>query len=274
MAIRKEGLIMGGIAIVAFLLGMGASSLMMGKDQDKGEDIPERRLIAAKPVKEVVAVRDQASDKEIATLKKTIAGLREELGRASVAAAAPVAAVPAPAKEGQKKAPKWISFRENLERMKTENPKRYEELQERFKKVREMAQENEYSRAEYLSSIDPGQLTPKQRDAHEQLLDLLERMNQLREEIGGPGLATEEQRKELRATYREMSQLLQVEQKSLLAATAKSMGYQGDAVREFTAQMQDIIRATSVGFRGPGYGIGRKMMGGDRGKGPMPPADQ
>ena len=250
---------LGGVAVAAFLVGVGCSYLCFSSgSQEKAE--PEARLVAGKTVKEFVAVKDPAAQKEISALEEELARLRKQTAANKEAPVAEVA-VERPV-SGEKKQPqKWYSFRENLERMKTEDPKRYAELQARFKRVREMMQEKEYSRAEFLTSIDPAQFTPRQKEAHEQLLDLMERINQLRQEIGGPGEATQEQREEMMANYREMSQLLKVEQRSLLSATAKSMGFEGEDVRAFTSQIQEIIQATSMGFRGPGHGMGRKMNG-------------
>lgn len=266
MAMRKDGLLMGGIAVVAFLLGMGVSYLCFAPDEKGEKEVSKERLVAGKPVKEFVTVRDRSAEKEIAALKKKIGALREELSHTNGTALLAEAGATVPGKE--KKEPKWISFRERMENMKTEDPKRYEEFQERFKKVREMLNEKEYSRAEYLASIDPSQFTPKQKENHERLLDLLAQMNQLREEMGGPGQVSKEQREEMRETYLEMSQLLKMEQKSLLSATAKSMGYRGDEVKEFTSQIEEIVKATSFGFGGPGRGFGKRMRG--AGRGPMP----
>ena len=152
------------------------------------------------------------------------------------------------------------SYRERMERMKTEEPERYAEMQKRQEEFRARMRAANEERDNYLSSVDTSRMTAEQKANHERLLAALKMRDTLGERMrpDAENPLTEEERQEFFKSMRDIGPMMEQERRYLLEETGRTYGEDGAAFAEY---IQDLMDYTTP-FRGPG------RRGGGRGPGP------
>ena len=160
------------------------------------------------------------------------------------------------------------SWDERMERMKTEEPERYAEMQQRREEFKARMEERKQSKRDFFSSINTATMTPEQRQNHERLVALTERVTEIGEMMmSGKAENRDELRQEMFESFGELHDLNELERVDLLEQTANAAGYEGDDAALFTEHIEAIIENTSMhGFGGPPGGR-RGGRGGDGGGG-------
>ena len=154
-------------------------------------------------------------------------------------------------------------WNERIERMKKEEPEKYAEMQQRREEFKAKIEERKLSKQEFLTSVATDTMSDNQRENHERLVALTERVNEIMEKMmSGETENRRELRDEMRESFGELQELNNNERVYLLEETAIAVGYEGDEADLFTAHLEDIISNTTMQMPGPPGGRGR---GGSRG---------
>ena len=238
---------------LALLLGVAVGYMF-------NPSVDEVVSVADKRVGKSVALRDDGDSATIATLRSRISTLEKEL-----AAAKSSAAERAVAGEDQTDARKAEprdrghepreNFRTRLERLKSEDPKQYEELINRISQHRQRRQDQMMKKLDYFSSINASALPASARKTHEELMDQIEQMElleeQMNEDMAGDG-STEEQRRERFEKMRQLSgkirDLNRQERRNLISVTVGELGFDDNVTKEVTTTIQEIVDQTENGF--------------------------
>lgn len=206
-------------------------------------------------------------------LRRRIAELEGELAQMKrnppAAATTGAVAVAENADAGRRNRSPFGNFREEMARLKTENPERYASITNHIARMRERRFDRARSRIEFLSSIDTSRMSVTAREKHDELQELIIRREELEEKMHDETLddtARREIFEEMRESGRKMHELCQIERENLIKQTAESLGFEGEDVGEIALTMKEIIDATDNAARfGPppgGPGGGRGFGGG------------
>ena len=227
--------LMAGVAIGYFAGGHGTA----------GSSADESAYVAKK------SVADKGEAASVKALRRRVAELERllaEKGAASEEDAPEAAGEPNPPRPGNPQ--EW------LENLKKNDPARYVQMTNRWAKWRQQRLEQAQSKLEFLSSVDVSRLGPKAQEAHNELLDLIARREEIVDRIHQEGL-TEAQRhqlmEEMFATDREMRRLNNQERSNLISMAARNAGVKGKMTQELTATIKDVIKATESGWGGHGH---------------------
>ena len=152
------------------------------------------------------------------------------------------------------------SFEERMERLKTEDPERYAEMQKRreeFEARRAQWQQDranqEAARTEFFASLDLSALPAGQRGQVAQFISdyqTLQEMREARNSGEGPDANTEEGRASFQAEFELMRSIMQSSESvrtALVEATMRQTGLNSADSREMAAAIQEIYQATSPG---------------------------
>ena len=154
-----------------------------------------------------------------------------------------------------------------LENLKTTDPERYAQATNRIARWRQNRAERARTAIEFLSSVDTSRMSKSARKTHAALQEMIARREELEQQLHQEGISAEDRGKifeELRGMHHEMGRLNAEERNNLIAETAKTLGFEGDDVKEITSTIQEVIRATDGGFGGGHHGR--------HGRRPPPPA--
>ena len=246
--------------------------------------VPEEAKNVAPATSATVSLPDAATSVARADVESLRARVRElekllderegDLARQAAAQARNETAQPPAGEEPQgRQRRSRESFRERMERMKTEEPERYAEMQKRQEEFRTRMRAASEERDTYLSSIDTSRMTAEQKADHDRLLAALKlrdsMMDRMRPDAENP--LTDEERDEAFATMREIGPLMEKERRYILEETGRAYGEEGATFADY---IQDVIEFTSPwrGPRFPGGGRGpRPEGGGPGGPGGPPP---
>lgn len=158
------------------------------------------------------------------------------------------------------------SFEKRMERMKTEDPERYAEMQKRREEFKTRMEERKQTKREFLASVSTDNMTDDQKVNHERLVALNERVNEIMEQMMSGNVENrQELHDEMHKSFDELRELNELEQDYLLEQTANAAGFEGDDAAVFTETIQSIIENTTVhgpGGRGGPPGGGRSGRGG------------
>lgn len=270
------------LAVVVPLVAGGVIGFAVRGALDEPVEVPEDagRVVSPQPVASVM-LPDATSSVARADAESLRARVREleklldarEARLAELAGASAREPAPRPPTEeqaaeapGEPRRPRE-GFRERMERMKTEEPERYAEMQKRQEEFRARMRAASEARDTYLSSVDTSRMTAEQKSSHERLLAALKArdafMERMRPDAENP--LTDEERQEFFASMREIGPLMAQERRYLLEETGRAYGEEG---AEFADYIQEIFDNTSdrppMGRgRGPRFGGGRGGSGGD-----------
>ncbi len=147
------------------------------------------------------------------------------------------------------------NFQARMERMKTEDPERYKEMQERQQSFRTTMHAENSVRMTYLESLDTSRMTAEQKADHERLLDAISYCDSAADYMG-PGASeplTEDENKQFVEYMRSIGPLMEKERRYILEEIGRAYGEDGG---EFADYIQGIIDTTSMHgpWRGGGFG--------------------
>jgi hypothetical protein len=275
----KQRVVLGIGLSVCVLAGAGIEHLRLAAAGDSGEDVPEIKEVVqvTKTPGRVVTVRDEAAERAAEALRKRVAELEKALAGGDAASVQQQGQEEPPQTEASREeqdARRRQSWDERMERMKTEDPERYAEMQQRREEFRQRMEQRTRDRADFLDAVDKTGMTSDQRANHEKLLETVARVNELTAQMmqsGGRGRGEEGEalRQEMGESMMALGQLYDSERQYLLETTAKAAGYSGGDVSAFTEHIQSIIENTTMmpgmggqrGGRGGGPGGGREGGG-------------
>ena len=240
---------------VALLVGVGIGYFV----RPSGEDASGGAESAGYKARTSVADRgDRASLKSlrrrVAELEKLLA---EKDPKTEVAVTNAVAARPPE--------PPRQSWRERMEALKKDNPQEYARRTNWWAQVRRNRAEQARDKIDFLSSVDNSQMSADARKTHDALQELIARREEIEAQLQEPNLSDEERGKlfgELRSSHHELMRLNGEERRNLIDETARNLGFKGEEAQEFSATIQEIIRATDSGWGRPG----RRGPGGPGGR--------
>lgn len=273
----KRCVVLGVGVCVCVLVGAGIEHVRLSLSAPAQETpvVQETVRVAQAP-----AVRNAATERDAEALRKRVAELERALAeRSSGRNRRPQPAqVEETVTEGERENNQPQSWEDRMERMRTEDPDRYAEMQQRRESFRQSMEQRARDRADFLDAVDVSSMTREQRANHEKLLDAVSRANDLMALMAEGGRRRGEEgdalRQEMGETMASLGQLYESERQYLFEATAKAAGYTGNDVQAFTEHIKTIIENTSAmpsfgrGGGGPGgFGGGPGGFGGGRGGG-------
>ncbi len=224
--------------------------------------------------------RDEATERSLAALRRQVAELERELAQRKVQSGQSEEStmeevtMPETSDRRERGARDRQSWEERMERMKSEEPERYAEMQQRREEFRQQIEQRVRDRSEFLDAIDVAGMNAEQRANHQKLLETVARANELGAQMMQSGFGRGEDQQDVRQEFGEtmgmLNQLYEAERKYLLEATAKAAGYSGNDVPAFTEHIQSIYENTSMpglpgmpgGGMTPGMGWGNRRGGG------------
>ena len=163
------------------------------------------------------------------------------------------------------------SFRERMERMKTEEPERYAEMQKRHGEFRARLHADNEERGNFLASIDTSRMTEEQKAGHERLISIIQTLDASMDKIG-PGAEvqmTDEERQEVFSAMRDVVPLMEQERQYILEEVGKEYGEDGPAFANYIEEI--IANTTPLPRFGCGRGGPRPPRGGPGGPPPGGP---
>ena len=242
---------------VALLVGVAIGYFV--KDEPLAADEPAK--VEEKAKKFVADKGDEASVKalrrRIAELERALAeqGGKSEIAISNAVAEAATARPPEPLR---------MNWRERMEEMKKNEPERYNEMTNRMAQWRRTRAEQARTKIDFLSSLDVSQMSAGAKKTHTALQELIAKREEIETALHQEDLADDERGRlmeELHKTHHELRRLNEEERNNLIEETAKTLGFQGQDVKDIAATIQDVIDATDNGWGG-----GRRR-GGPRGPG-------
>ena len=165
--------------------------------------------------------------------------------------------------------PNSANWRANLEEMKVKDPERYAQTTNRMAQWRSRMLANTQDRLEFFASLDTSTMTPKQRENHERLQDLLVRREELMQlmDISNDSITAAQREKARKEMFGLMGQLHaaeRTERDMLLHQAARNLGCKGAVAKELVDTVKTIYDATQS------WGGGGRRHGGG-GRPPHPP---
>ena len=154
-------------------------------------------------------------------------------------------------------------WREDMERLKEENPAEYVARTNRMANFRNMMLQNAENRLQTLASIDTTGWTERQLETHQRYQELIAQREELMELMRPDSGATDRQRKEsfsqMHDLMRELHRTANAERSILLSKTISALGYKGQAAKEVKTAIETIFSTTQEfggfgrhgGHRGP-----------------------
>ena len=164
--------------------------------------------------------------------------------------------------------PRGGDWRSRLEEMKKNDPARYAQTTNSMAQWRQRMTDHAQDQLGFFAALDTSVMTPKQRETHERLQNLLERRNELMQmmDISNANVTDaqrEEARKEIFGVWGQLQNLANAERDMLLHQTARNLGYTGADAKEVVDTIKAIYDATQL------WGMGRHGRG-PHGGGPRP----
>ena len=262
---------------IGLLAGMVGGRILTG--QARRATRPEADAVGASPGGAVVDVRDeremriealraQLAEQErhltlrleqIAELQQAVAARDAQLAARAVAPESePAAGADTPPRERR---PPRETAAARLERLRTEAPEQYAEMQQRREEIQQRMTQVHQDRRTFLDAVDTSRMSPEQQENHARLVEAIEAANafRLRLSTGDWTQLSDEQRAEGFRVMGHLGELYQQERRYLLEETGRAYGEDG---AQFADYIENVIENTSVlpGLR-RGRGGGRRGAG-------------
>ncbi len=169
-----------------------------------------------------------------------IGKLEEQLSAQPEAVVADIATQPPPTQPRR-------SAAEYMERLKTEDPQRFEEMRQRMREMNERMQAAVDQQENFFSQLDPKAMSEKQLENHGALLELLDRNRKLITAIDENPDAENvaELRRELFQNMRKSTELLASEREAALLELARGLGYSDHEAQQFREYVEYVMEMTS-----------------------------
>ena len=233
----------------------------------KDEPIPAEEPKTEEVAKKQVADKGEAAS--VKALRHRIAELEKALAEKDGKSEIAISNAVAEAVKARPPAPPQQNWRERMEEMKKNDPARYTQMTNRFANWRRSRAEQARNKIDFLSSIDTSHMSAGARKTHDALQELIARREGIEQQLQSPDLTDEERGKlmgELHSTHHELMRLNGEERNNLFEETARNLGFEGEDAKEISATIQEVIRATDVGWGGHHGGHRGPPPGGPRGR--------
>lgn len=244
-------LVLGGLVVGATVEHIRVSGSAVDVNSEEPDVIHHVQKVARNSTKK----SDDMNSALIASLKKTLAEKDSEIKtlRAEIQMSTePVVVEKKERKDGERKHEGWS---ERIERMKTEEPEKYAEMQQRRDDFKARMTQRSTEGREFLAAIDTANMNEEQLANHTRLVELTDKLDGMMQQMfSGEGGSSHEERREMFSSIGELGDLYASEREYLLQETATAVGYQGEEAALFTEHVSDIIEKTTL----------RPMMGGRR----------
>lgn len=195
----------------------------------------------------------------------------KELERQLAAKGEPAAAEAVPGGDRRAEGPQRFNPREMIERMKKDDPARYNDMTNRMANFRRMRAERAQGKIDFLTSIDTSGMSAEDRANHERLQTLIAKREEMEEKMRTLFELSEDERnatfREMGELHRELAEVNRREREILLNETAGALGLGGEDAVALTETVKEIYEATDEGFRMPGGPGGHHGRGGRPGPG-------
>ena len=153
-------------------------------------------------------------------------------------------------------------WRARMEEMKINDPARYAQMTNRMAQWRSRSIANTQDKLDFFASLDTSAMTPRQRENHEKLQNLLVRREELMQsmDINNADVSDADREKAFREMHElrgQIHSLENAERDMLLNQAARNLGCRGSEARELVNTIKTIYQATQSwggGRRGPGRG--------------------
>ena len=153
-------------------------------------------------------------------------------------------------------------WRARMEEMKINDPARYAQMTNRMAQWRSRSIANTQDKLDFFASLDTSAMTPRQRENHEKLQNLLVRREELMQsmDINNADISDADREKAFREMHElrgQIHSLENAERDMLLNQAARNLGCRGSEARELVDTIKTIYQATQSwggGRRGPGRG--------------------
>jgi len=246
-------MILGGLVVGATVEHIRVSGNTLDVKSEEPEFIHHVQKVARNAVKK----SDNINSALIASLKKTLAEKNSEIEalRAGMQMQGEPVVEKKEKNDGERKREGWS---ERIERMKTEEPEKYAEMQKRRDDFKSRITQRSTEGREFLAAIDISNMNDDQLANHTRLVELTDKLDgMMKQMFSGEGESSRETRREMFSSFGELGELYSSEREYLLQETATAVGYQGEDAALFTDHVRDIIEKTTM----------RPMMGGRSGRG-------
>lgn len=242
---------------IAAALLVGVAIGYFVKDEPISAEEPK---VEEKTKKSVV---DKGEEASVKALRRRIAELERALAEQGGKSEIAISNAVAEAAKMRPSEPPRMNWRERMEEMKKNDPERYNETTNRMAQWRRDRAEQARSKMDFLSSIDTSRMSAGAKKTHAALQALIAKREEIEAGLQREDLSDDERgqlMEELRNTHHELRRLNEEERNNLFEETAKSLGFQGQDVKDITATFQDVIEATDNGWGG------RRHRGGPGGR--------
>ena len=249
-ASKKGCILQFALCVVSLVIGV-----LFGATGSRG-DKPVAEMAPRTGGEQIADVGDKAS---IAALRARISELERQLAERGVPSAEakaeqPVAEEVADAGRGRREPRR--NMREEMERLKTEEPERYAQITNQMARFRRRRSNQAKSRLEFLASVDTSRMSKGAKETHEQLQGLLSAREDLETKMMDPNLSDDERGElfqQMVETEFRIRRLSRAERDNLLGQVAESLGYAGDEAAEISGTISGIMEATEddMGRFGP-----------------------
>jgi hypothetical protein len=152
-----------------------------------------------------------------------------------------------------------------LERLREEDPERYEEVVQRRAEMRQRINESFARKAAHFLYRDTEAMTPEEQVAHADMLSLLESTWALAEQVQDDSLPWEERRtmrRELMEQVAVLQPMLEVARNQELYQMGVQLGYDEEGAVQFVEYINDMNEVTTFQGFWMGRGAGRSMGAG------------
>ena len=143
-----------------------------------------------------------------------------------------------------------------MEEMKVRDPEQYAQMTNRMAQWRSRMIANTQDKLDFFATLDVSTMTPKQRENHERLQELLVRRDELMRSMDiSDETITEAQRQkahqEMRGLMGQLHAAERAERDMLLRQAAKNLGCKGPVAKELVETIKTIYDATQSWGGGP-----------------------
>lgn len=249
---------------VLVLLLLGFCSFLLHANWVGGDEIERLRLelasVADRPPAAAIEVVGSADDQlatrlkdQLAAARREAAALRLQLDERDQAVAEqagrqrerrPERGNPEPGNDGGPQ----LDMAARMERLKEENPQRYEEVQTWIKERQTRRSEGLQTQTDFLAAIEVKRLDADQLASHNLLLSKLEIIKDLNARMTNPGKDDDPQalRGQIRQETEGIRELLDKERKIVFQHLALDLGYDAGGAGEFSEYIEQVYRNTSI----------------------------
>ena len=198
------------------------------------------------PVRAPAPIPDKGAEASNAALRARVAELERLLAEAN-----------GRAEEGQTNAvaeavpPQPNGWRERMERLKADDPARYNETTNRLAEFRRMRNAQANSKLGFLASVDTSRMSAGARANHERLRELIAAQEEIEKRLQDNEMPGEERHAlfgEMMRNFGEIGEANRREREELIRQTGEMLGFEGGDASDFEATIREIIDATDNGF--------------------------